>query len=148
MGDLNVRVGTLNETAPMDLFEGLEHLGLPTIELGQGGAAILTRNNMDEVVNPLVRDLINMYTTRDVVIANGRSADGYCTYYADNMLGRSSADLCVISTTLYPSIGRLVVLPKWECLDHLPVKILWFASGWLDTQPIRLLVNLTGTRAD
>ena len=64
-------------------------------------------------------------------------ADGYCTYYADNMLGRSSVDLCVVSTALYPSIGKLMVLPKWECSDHLPVKIGWFAAGWLDTQSDR-----------
>ena len=66
------------------------------------------------------------------MIANGRSigdADGFCTYYSDNMLGRSSVDLCVVSTSLYPNIGQLVVLPKWECSDHLPVKFGWFASG-------------------
>ena len=72
-----------------------------------------------------------------MVIANGRSigdADGFCTYYSDNMLGRSSVDLCVVSTSLYPNIGQLVVLPKWECSDHLPVKFGWFASGCIGTQ--------------
>ena len=145
MGDLNARVGTLEDTAPLDLFEGLEHLNLPTIELSQG---FPTRSNMDKVVNPFGRDLINMCITRDMIIANGRTmgdADGYCTYYADNMLGRSSVDLCVVSTTLYPSIGRLMVLPKWECSDHLPVKIGWFASGWLDTQPNRNSGRLNNT---
>ena len=61
---------------------------------------------MDKVVNLFGRDLINMCITRDMIIANGRTmgdADGYCTYYADNMLGRSSVDLCVVSTTLFPS---------------------------------------------
>ena len=36
MGDLNARVGTLVDTAPSDLFEGLEHFNLPIIEMGQG----------------------------------------------------------------------------------------------------------------
>ena len=40
----------------------------------------------------------------------------------------------MVSTSLYPNIGRLVVLPKWECSDHLPVKIGWFASGCVGTQ--------------
>ena len=116
--------------------------------MGQGGESIPTRRNTDKVVNPFGRDLINLCRNQNLVIANGRSigdADGFCTYYSDNMLGRSSVDLCVVSTSLYPNIGQLVVLPKWECSDHLPVKIGWFASGCVGTQyngnPARVTTN-------
>ena len=72
----------------------------------------------------------------DMVIANGRTvgdAAGSCTFFSDNGEGSSNVDLAIVSSLLYPSLALLDILPKWECSDHLPVKLGWLTNNSIPT---------------
>ena len=92
LGDLNARVGTLDDVAPDDLYRGLEHLVAHTAP-NHNVVELSARINNDKVVNPFGRDLLSMCVTRDMVIANGRTlgdALGCCTFFADNGEGAAT----------------------------------------------------------
>ena len=136
LGDLNARVGTLVDTAPYNLLTGLEHLMLPSLGPTHEASVITTRNNADKGVNPFGRELVSMCITHDMVIANGRTvgdAAGSCTLFSDNGEGSSNVDLAIVSSLLYPSLTLLDILPKWECSDHLPVKLGWLTNNSIPT---------------
>ena len=129
LGDLNARVETLE--APDDLYRGLEHLTAHTVP-NHDVVEVSARNNTDKVVNPIGRDLLSLCVTQDMVIANGRTLGDSlrcCTFFADNGEGSSNVDLAVVSSSIHPSLGLLEVLPKWECSDHLPIRLGWLADN-------------------
>ena len=53
--------------------------------------------------------------------------------FSDNGEGSSNVDLAVVSFLLYPSLALLDILPKWECSDHLPVKLGWLTNNSIPT---------------
>ena len=130
-GDMNARTATLDENL---IDPSTDHINCP-IEIDNHTIPIRIRQNYDTVINAHGKNIIEMCSTYNLKILNGRSDGdplGNLTYY-DDSLGASAVDYSICSQGFYEYVNNFMVLPQNELSDH--CKIVTELKGSLVDQP-------------
>ena len=134
-GDLNSRVGQLNETLMNNSINEYVH-GLDDCDMVTDNEDIPTRRSRDTEQNNYGRQLIQFCKINNLFILNGRTiSDPLGSYTCIANGGKSVVDYCIVGRSLYDYVVDLKVMPRPES-DHFAL-FLTLKCDFVYTEPTK-----------
>ena len=118
-GDFNARISNHPGLLPTD--QSNKHLPLPDDYIND---TFTERSSRDEMTNNFCKDFLSLIMNNSLTIANGRTLGDFMgNYTCITHRGSSVVDYFSVSSHIYHTISKMVVLPFTIFSDHRPLHI-------------------------